>query len=58
MLQVLVEEVPADSLGGDGELAVGQMTDEVVNGVPCRPPELACPEGYPVCDNSKKRGNM
>ena len=40
MLQVLAEEVPADPLGGDGEPAVGQMTDEVVNGVPCRPAGL------------------
>src|SRR5271154_487114 len=37
VLQVLVEVVPADSLAGEGEPAIGQMADEVVNGFACRP---------------------
>jgi hypothetical protein len=34
MVQVLLEEVPADPPGADGELAIGQVTDETVDGVP------------------------
>jgi hypothetical protein len=33
MAKVLVEEVPADAPGADGELAVGQLADEVADRV-------------------------
>jgi hypothetical protein len=36
VLKVLLEEVHADPPGGAGELALGQIADEVVNGIACR----------------------
>src|SRR3984957_801636 len=56
VLQVLIEVVPPDSPGGHGELAIGQMADEVVNGFACRP--IPCSwharRIAVSCDNSKK----
>jgi len=58
MVEVLIEEVPADAAGGAGEPAVGQMPDEVVNGVVCRGTGLPCRHAKSVqalLDNSKMR---
>ena len=61
-LQVLLEEVPADSPGGDREPPVGQVTQEVVNRGPRRRAGIQCRHMSEsiatIGDNSKKRQAM